>query len=251
MGKTTKLTYEQIVDECRRIHNNRYEYVDIGNYKNTKSIIKIICPVHGEFYQRSGNHKRGQGCHKCHHDKQPETNKKLRYTLEEIRDIGNTVHNGKYSYPEQEYVNRRIPIRIICPKHGEFLQAFEVHKRGGGCKKCNDSRGEKLVVSILSECGLEYIQHYQFPDCLGKKGKMTFDFYIPSIKTIIEYDGEQHFNPIRYIPIEKALPLLEEVKRRDKVKDDYCSYNNIKLLRVSYRMKVDEIKSLILGMFSP
>jgi len=47
-----------------KIHNNKYKYIDL-DIINRKSIIKIICPVHGIFFQKVENHIRTIGCPNC------------------------------------------------------------------------------------------------------------------------------------------------------------------------------------------
>jgi len=48
----------------------------------------------------------------------------------------------------------------------------------------------------------------------------------------IEYDGIQHFKPIEYFGGEESFLSL---KKRDKIKTDFCIKNNIKLLRIGYK----------------
>jgi len=57
-----KKTFEQFVEEANKVHNNFFTYT---NYINDATKIKIICPIHGEFYQTPNKHLSGQGCPKC------------------------------------------------------------------------------------------------------------------------------------------------------------------------------------------
>ena len=63
-GKSKKKSKEDILNEARIIHKNKYKYL-INNFKNIHSKIKIICPIHGEFEQRIYSHLQGYGCSKC------------------------------------------------------------------------------------------------------------------------------------------------------------------------------------------
>ena len=56
---------EQFINECNKVHKNKYNYskVTLEDYKIGK--IKIICPIHGEFEQNRKKHLFGQGCPKC------------------------------------------------------------------------------------------------------------------------------------------------------------------------------------------
>ena len=50
--------------KCRTVHNNKYDYSK-SIYKGSKSNINIVCPIHGEFIIKAGNHLIGCGCRKC------------------------------------------------------------------------------------------------------------------------------------------------------------------------------------------
>lgn len=111
-----------------------------------------------------------------------------------------------------------------------------------GCSVCNESHGEKLTVKILNSFNAEFIQQKTFKDCASEKNKsLKFDFYIPSLKTCIEYDGIQHFEYVDHF--HKNDEGFHIQKRRDDIKSTYCQYNNIKLLRVNYMQSDAEIKN--------
>lgn len=59
-----KLTTEQFVSKVIVRYGNRYDY-SLVKYINTKTLIPIICSVHGIFEQTSHMHLKGQGCPKC------------------------------------------------------------------------------------------------------------------------------------------------------------------------------------------
>lgn len=46
------------------IHNGKYKYID-SDYIDSITKVRIICPIHGEFWQRPNNHLQGCGCPKC------------------------------------------------------------------------------------------------------------------------------------------------------------------------------------------
>lgn len=97
---------------------------------------------------------------------------------------------------------------------------------------CNKSKGELVCRTLLEKQGVDFIQQYQFEDCINPKtGKqLFFDFYLPDYNCCIEYDGEQHFK-------DKSLfshDNFEERCYRDKVKNLYCFENEIILIRIPY-----------------
>lgn len=50
--------------KAAKIHRSRYDYSKVI-YKNSKEKVCIICPEHGEFWQRPSNHLLGHGCPMC------------------------------------------------------------------------------------------------------------------------------------------------------------------------------------------
>lgn len=61
-------TNEEYISECEKIHNKKFDY-SLTLYKNIKSKIEIICPLHGVFSQNAGHHLNGHGCPKCNSSK--------------------------------------------------------------------------------------------------------------------------------------------------------------------------------------
>lgn len=57
-------TKEWFVRNSAKIHRNRYDYSKT-DYINSKKKVCIICPEHGEFWQRPSHHLKGCGCPMC------------------------------------------------------------------------------------------------------------------------------------------------------------------------------------------
>ncbi|MBP6740820.1 MAG: hypothetical protein KA146_12560, partial [Leptospiraceae bacterium] len=122
-----KHSLEQVVQDFRKVHGDKYDYSKVV-YKNNMESVIIICPEHGEFLQTPGNHKSGQGCSKC-------IGKMLLTQEEVIRDFKET-HGDRFDYSKVNYVNAKTYVTIVCKVHGDFLQLPDSHKRGTGCPKC-------------------------------------------------------------------------------------------------------------------
>lgn len=48
-------------------------------------------------------------------------------------------HGEYYDYSFVDYIDAKTPVKIICPKHGEFEQTPDNHSRGRGCSICGGS----------------------------------------------------------------------------------------------------------------
>ena len=58
------LTLDDFVKKARDIHGPKYDYTK-SEYVGYQEPLKIICPIHGEFWQTPDNHIHGSGCPKC------------------------------------------------------------------------------------------------------------------------------------------------------------------------------------------
>ena len=85
---------EQFINEAKDVHGDKYNYSKV-EYKNKEKNVCIICPKHGEFWQRAANHLKGCGCPKCRHEKMAEEYKD---TLQDFIEKANIVHNNKFDY---------------------------------------------------------------------------------------------------------------------------------------------------------
>ena len=124
---------ESFIRKSRMIHGDRYDY-SLVNYINTKTKIKIICPIHGVFEQRPGSHIKGQGCKKCAIEKSKKD--AILRVKEKFNRKVREVHGDKYDYSLVDYISTNTKIKIICPIHGVFEQRMTAHLGGQGCKEC-------------------------------------------------------------------------------------------------------------------
>lgn len=62
--KMKKLTTQEFIEKAQKIHGERYDYSKV-DYKDAHSKVCIICPTHGEFWQKPNNHTNGQNCPMC------------------------------------------------------------------------------------------------------------------------------------------------------------------------------------------
>jgi len=220
----SKLTLNEFILKSNIIHGNKYNYSK-SNYKNTKTKVIIGCPIHGDFEQTPNSHLSGSGCVKC-------SIEQSKLTLNEFILKSNIVHDNKYEYTT--YINSRTKTKIICPVHGIFEQTPSNHIQGSGCPICQESKGEMTIKLYLDENNIEYDRQKKFTDCLNNR-HLSFDFYIPDYNLCIEYDGIQHFEPIDYFG---GYDYFYKIKKRDKIKDDYCKNNKIRLVRIKYNKNI-------------
>lgn len=72
-------------------------------------------------------------------------------TTEEFIQKAKAIHGDKYDYSKVEYVNASTKVSLICPEHGEFLQAPYRHLRGYGCHVCGKEQRTTKSRQKLSQ----------------------------------------------------------------------------------------------------
>lgn len=223
-----KITQEVYLEQVKKIHKDKYDY-DYSKIKYTKMHNKIIvgCPKHGEFTIHAYRFLQKQGCRRCGVERRIAMRTKTteQFILDAIK-----VHGDIYDYGNTEYRGAARSVDIVCKEHGQFSQKANGHLNGFGCPKCKWSHGERTIHDYLVQKGIDFIFQYKFEDC-RYKGKLIFDFYVPSKNMCIEYDGMQHFYPAGYFGSAKRF---EESKIKDNIKNKYCASHNIGLLRIAY-----------------
>lgn len=232
-------THEQFIEDANKVHNNEYDYSKV-KYINNKTEVCIVCPKHGEFFQRPDRHLQGQGCPVCRYIKSAKNNRK---EVEKFIEDARKIHGDRYDYSKVNYINNKTKVCIICPIHGEFWQSPISHINGKhGCPTCDESHLERDIRLLLVNENEEFIQEYK----TNWLGLQTLDFYLPKYNVAIECQGKQHFGLGGWISKD-----FESIKERDERKRKLCEENGVKLLYYSdlgidYPYKVFEDKNEIL-----
>jgi Zn finger protein HypA/HybF involved in hydrogenase expression len=239
--KKTNLTF---IKKAQEIHLDKYDYSKV-QYKNNKTNIIIICRKHGEFEQLPSNHLAGNGCPICRNE---QFSKKRAHSLSTFIEKAEMIHGKKYDYSKVRYKNNYTKVEITCLTHGSFLQLPMSHLQGIGCPKCRESKGEVAIKDFLVTNNVKFEEQKKFKDCKNPDTGyfLRFDFYLPDYNLLIEYDGHQHYIPVRFNNKSEndAKDDLRSTQMRDKIKNQYCKDKNIKLLRIPY-WKIKNISILI------
>lgn len=127
-----KYSLNEFIIKANHIHANKYSYSKV-NYINNKTKVCIICPKHGDFWQKPNSHLSGAGCPIC---AQKIRQKSVTDTQSDFIFKAKKTHGNKYNYSKVNYINSASKVCIICPKHGEFWQTPRDHIAGHGCQKC-------------------------------------------------------------------------------------------------------------------
>jgi hypothetical protein len=219
-----KCKYCIILSSSNLIKNN-----DVILLKIEGSNLILKCKKNHIYKQDRRNFLADKKCKQCYLDSKVFTKEKI------INDIKN-IHGDYYKYNFNNFRNIHSKIEIRCKKEHIFYQKVSNHLQGKGCPICRESNGERRIALFLENNNIEFIRQKKFNDCFFKE-KLSFDFYLPNLDVIIEYDGIQHFKPVS---IFGGVKEFEKNKIRDKIKNEYCIKNNIHLIRISYLDNIEE-----------
>ena len=166
----TGYTYEQV----KEIAEAKGMKLISTSYKNCHGVLDYYCPKHDyNFSKPFSNFKNSiYGCPKCadeaHYDK-------CRIGIDEAR---RRVKSAGYKLLEDTYIDNETPMRMWCPKHGEFTSNIASITAGKRCWQCGrESATEKQRVpyekieKFFASCGLtlvkqEYRAVYQPLHCI-------------------------------------------------------------------------------------
>ena len=79
--------------------------------------VKVKCKTCGTIRYTNADNIYRFGCKHC---AMTEYGDKTRSNIQDIISKAKIVHGDTYDYSQAVYYNCRTPIKIICPKHGEF-----------------------------------------------------------------------------------------------------------------------------------
>lgn len=241
-GKMKKTT-EQFKQEIYNLYQDEYEI--IGEYINTHTKIKMKHnKCNNEYHVRPSDLLNNKShCPKCSKEN---TSLLFRKTQEQFCKEVNDLVGNEYEVLGK-YINGNTKIKMkhnICEFEYEVTPSkFFLNRR---CPKCNESKGEKEISNYLNNNNIKYIPQYKFDNCRNKN-PLPFDFAIfdneENLICLIEYDGEFHFENTEARGFLVKYNTINDIIKRDKIKNDYCKENNITLIRIPYfqKSKIEEI----------
>lgn len=153
---------------------------------------------------------------------------KLGIAFSKLIEDSVTDNSGNLFVPK----DRRLT--FICEEgHKQTMSVIEFYK-GKECTSCKGtrahtaySRSEEIIAGVLDHLGIKYIRQ-AVTDTLHEQLKL--DFILPEHKVIIEYDGSHH----KYGRTTDRGDNLEEIKRKDSVRDAYAESIGYKMVRLNH-----------------
>ena len=121
------------------------------------------------------------------------------------------IHKDEYDYSKVNYINNHTKIKIICKKHGNFLQIPNDHLQGCGCTKCKFEKLSNLFRSNTREFVEKSIKMH------GNKYDYSKVNYINSnikVKIVCNIHGQFFQTPHGHVNYGCSKCAIEKLKNR-------------------------------------
>ena len=210
-------------------------HIELVSYKGNKEPSDFYCKIHNKNFSKYYSTLKhcSSGCEDCYAE-----NLRVRCGMgeEEFKRRLNEIH------PElvvlEKYINNATPLKVYCTKHNHtyFSTPVTLLDRKTCCDKTRVTYKEEQVCKLLEEkWSFKITRQKTFENCVDKRC-LPFDIYLDEYNVLIEYQGEQHYNPIRYSSEtqEEVIKKFKYTQNHDNIKRQYCINNNIPLIEIPY-----------------
>lgn len=225
-----KLTTSDFIKKAKDVYGDKYNYSK-SIYYGTDTPVDIVCHKHGLFSIKPHNFLKGHGCPAC--------SNRQRVNTKIFIQRATKIHNGKYDYSKVDCNGTESFVKIICSKHGEFIQKAAYHLNGNGCPKCYgtpksttkdfiekatkiygnkydyskvDYQGNKTKICIIcSQHGSWWVTPNNFlrgsecPKCYGTP-KHTTEVFISRAKKM--HENKYDYSKVKYDGLHKKVTII-------------------------------------------
>ena len=116
-GGREKQNTETFIKRGTEIHNNYYDYSKV-NYINWETKVNIICPIHGDFFQKPEHHFKGHGCPTCKFSKGE-------LEIENYLKSNKLNYKSQFSFEDLKYKDTLYFDFGILDDNGNLIQLIE------------------------------------------------------------------------------------------------------------------------------
>jgi hypothetical protein len=213
-------------------------------YVNTKEKLRLKCRCGEIFYKSFEKFKsKSKTCKKCSYE---DISKSQLFSYDFVRKY---IESKGCRLIDSDYINCESKISVECFCETNYSTTFTDFKNFNHirCRKCTNqmSKGEILIEEYLNNSNLLFELQYTFEDLKADNARhlLKFDFAIFNDNniTLVEFDGKQHYIPVDYFGGIDAFKVLQS---NDARKNEYCTLNNINLIRIPY-YEINNIEKIL------
>mgnify|MGYP006921377201 CR=1 FL=1 len=219
------------------LENKPFKLCDeVVEYEGQEKNLDFICLENGcgEIFSKPWRLiYRGQGCPYCSGHRVGKYN-----NLEAIFPslLKEWDYNKNILLPTEITMGSDVKVFWICEYNHSWKSTILKRLDGRNCPKCKMSNPERRIMEYLISKDIRFVYQKPFSSCKSLSRPLPFDFYLSDYGLCVEYNGEQHYEPVDFSGRGKewSKEALKEQKKRDKIKVKYCKDNNIPLLIIPY-----------------
>ena len=189
-SKRFEITREIFIERARALHGNKYDYSKV-NYVDRYTEVCVICPIHGEFWQKPVYHfknaRGGCGCPKCANSVSKLERKVInRLTEENIKFKKEYVNEHIFGKMRGDIFINSYNIMIECQGSQHFEEKNSFHRAYGGSlsqqidrdynfsRCCKDANIELLYYFNKSNVrNVDYLNDKKFNGIYTKNNTFT------------------------------------------------------------------------------
>ena len=199
LGAYRKNNTQNFIERATIKHGGKYDYSKV-DYKNNYSKVCIICPEHGEFWQKPNDHLRGIGCSIC-------GQKYNRTELEIFNALKNKFRNVEYQHKEP-FLASKTSYQTIDFFLPEYKIGIEYHGRQH-FRPIDKFGGQEGFEKTLERDRMKYDK------CIKNGIKM---FYL----TFEKCDTSEYFTNV-YTSLDEMLNNInKKIEKITITKDEIC-----------------------------
>ena len=225
ISRLKQKTHEQFLHD---LHNKHPNIMAISTYAGAHKKMKFKCSTCEHVWETTPHsvlmHK---GCPQCSYRK---TGLSLRKTHSQFLSDLSVI--DPMIVPLDEYQSARRKMLFRCVRCGNVWSANPIDViHGTSCPNCSMSKGERRIDAYLHRRDILHEHQKKYNDLLGiKNRKLSFDFFLPEINTLIEYQGEFHDHSVSFQSEEDFLSQ----EKHDQLKKAYAIKNQINVIYIWY-----------------
>lgn len=147
-------TEADMLKESRSKFGNKFE-LDLTNYVNLYSPIKIKCPVHGWVEYKWNLHISSDlGCPECFKESEKRSNNRI--SLEDSIQRLTNLYGEDYHFFTEDIRSGQEKVRYYCPKH-KILNATALRHLwdGHACPECGRDKGKTKLSGFYNKTVIE------------------------------------------------------------------------------------------------
>lgn len=149
-----KSTFEEFKEKARATHEGAYTYPD-QEWAGYRTVVTVVCRVHGEFRTLASNHVAKTGCPSC-----AEKSKLL--SPDEFKARVASARGTGLNLDLVEYKGGSTKVVVVCSEHGQVLALPAVLLRGGkGCPKCGQEGRKASAARAVSLGEAEWLSRFK------------------------------------------------------------------------------------------